>query len=214
MPTDNSSSTLRILTESLAGDSQAWSRLIEKNEPRLMRMITLRLDQRLHRRIDSADVLQETYIEAWSHLSEYLSEPKVSFFVWLRSIAGHKLMSLHRRHLGANRRDARREVSLYRGALPETTSAALAAQLIDRFTRPSEEAMLAELRLRLETALDRLEPIDREVLALRHFEHLTNVEVAEALGIATTAASNRYVRALKRLREVFPLKPGDVETSQ
>jgi RNA polymerase sigma-70 factor (ECF subfamily) len=174
-------------------------------------MLTLRLDHRLRARIDPSDILQESYLEAWTHLAEYLEEPKISFFVWLRSIVGHKLMTLHRRHLRADRRDARREISLYRGALPETTSAALAAQLIGKPARPSEAAMQAELRLRLEAALDQLKPIDREILALRHFEQLSNVEAAETLGIDPSAASNRYVRALERLRQVFPVKPGDAD---
>jgi RNA polymerase sigma-70 factor (ECF subfamily) len=172
-------------------------------EPQLLRMFALRLDRRLQGRIDPADVLQETYLEAWTHLADYVQQPKMTFYLWLRGIANHKLQSLHRRHLGAHMRAAGREVSLYHGPYPETTSAALAAQLLGHDTRPSEAAARAELKIRLEAALNRLSPIDREILALRHFEQLSNSEVAEVLGIDPSTASSRYLRALKRIREVF-----------
>ena len=105
-------------------------------------------------------------------------------------------------------RDARREVSLYRGALPEATSAALAAQLLGHQTRPSEAAVRAEVKIRLQEALNGMDPIDREVLALRHFEQLTNAEVARVLRIREAAAGKRYLRALGRLKEILSQLPG------
>ena len=135
------------------------------------------------------------------------------FFLWLRGIAGNKLLELHRHHLGTPMRDAGREVSLYRGALPEASSAALAARLLGRLTRPSEAAIRAEAKLRLQEALNAMDPIDREVLALRHFEQLTNAEAAQVLGITEAAAGKRYIRALERLASdpgADPRRPGAV----
>jgi RNA polymerase sigma-70 factor (ECF subfamily) len=129
------------------------------------------------------------------------------FFLWLRFLTGQRLLRVHRQHLGAEKRDVGREVSLYRGALPEATSAALAAQLLGRDTRPSEAAIRAERQIRLQEALNSMDQIDREVLALRHFEHLTNGEVARVLGLQEAAAAKRYVRALKRLRQILDTRP-------
>jgi RNA polymerase sigma-70 factor (ECF subfamily) len=166
-------------------------------------MIALRLDQRLQGRIDPSDVIQEAYLEASTRLEDYLRRPAMPFFLWLRFLTGQKLMELHRHHLGAQMRDAGREVSLYRGSLPETSSAALAAQLLGHGTRPSEAAVRAERKIRLQEALNTMDPVDREVLALRHFEQLTTPEVAQVLGIKEAAASKRYLRALKRLKEIL-----------
>src|SRR5262249_44445431 len=140
-----------------------------------------------------------------------LRQPAIPFFLWLRGVAGNKLLELHRHHLGTQMRDAGREVSLYRGTLPETTSAALAAQLLGHTTRPSENAVRAEVKVRLQEALTRMDAIDREVLALRHFEHLSNAEAAQVLGIQEKAAGKRYLRALKRLKEILAAMPGGLE---
>jgi RNA polymerase sigma-70 factor, ECF subfamily len=171
-------------------------------------MVAFRLDQRLRGRIDPSDVIQETYLEAWQHLAEYVRQPAMPFFLWLRAIAGNKLRELHRHHLGTRMRDAAREVCLHHGTLPETTSAALAAQLLGQATRPSEAAIRAEIKVRLQEALNSMDAIDREVLALRHFEHLSPAETAQILGIKEKAAGMRYVRALKRLKEILAGFPG------
>jgi RNA polymerase sigma-70 factor (ECF subfamily) len=173
-------------------------------------MVALRLDHRLQGRFDASDVIQEAYLEASRRLADYLKQPNMPFFLWLRFITGQKLLELHRYHLGAQARDAGREVSLYRGSLPETTSAALAAQLLGHLTRPSEAAIRAETKVRLQEALNRMEPLEREVLALRHFEHLSNAETAQVLGIQESAASKRYLRALKRLKDILTSTPGGI----
>jgi RNA polymerase sigma-70 factor, ECF subfamily len=204
---ENSSETNRLLRRAADGDPEGWGVLLARHEERLRRLIAFRLDQRMQGRLDASDVLQETALEAWQHLADYLRQPALPFFLWLRGIAGNKLRELHRHHLGTQMRDARREVALYHGA-PETTSAALAAQLLGHGTRPSEAAMRAEARLRLQEALNGMDPLDREVLALRHFEELSNNEVAAVLGLTKTAASNRYIRALKRLKAILAALPG------
>jgi RNA polymerase sigma-70 factor (ECF subfamily) len=131
------------------------------------------------------------------------------FFLWLRGIAGNKLREVHRHHLGAQMRDPRREVLIHRAALSETTTTALAAGLLGDLTRASEEAMRLELKARLQEALEAMDPLDREVLALRHFEQLSPSETARVLGIKEKAAGMRYVRALRRLKEILSGLGGD-----
>ncbi len=202
------SDTRHWLERAAAGDAEGWQVLVTRFHARLRRMVALRLDARLHGRVDPSDVLQETYLEAARHLDEYRRKPVLPFFLWLRLLAGSRLAKLHRRHLGTQARDAGREVSLYRGAMPEASSAALAARLLGKECRPSEVAVRAEMKLRLQEALNRMEPVDREVIALRHFEQLTNAETARVLGLNEGTASKRYVRALKRLKESLAGRPG------
>ena len=171
-------------------------------------MIKLRLDRRLQGRVDPSDVIQEVYLEVSRQIGDYLRDPAMPFFLWLRFLVAQRLQEQHRRHLGAQARDATREVSLYRGPMPEATSAALAAQLIGRRTSPSQAAIKAELKIRLQEALNSMEDLDREVLALRHFEQLTNAETARVLGIKESTACNRYIRALERLKKILVSRPG------
>ena len=174
---------------------------------RLHRLVQIRLDRRLHGRVNPSDVLQEAYLEVVRSMPGYLSNPKIPFFHWLRHITVVKLMALHRKHLGTHARDAGRDVHLG-GTRPQTSSVALAAQLLGRLTSPSEAAARVELQARVQEALSSLDNLDREVLSLRHFEQLTNTETARALGLSEAAASNRYVRALKRLRPILLKGPG------
>jgi RNA polymerase sigma-70 factor (ECF subfamily) len=191
------------LRRAAQGDAGSWEALVADTRQRLRRMVAFRLDQRLQGRVDPSDVLQDTYLEAWKDLDAYLQLPEIPFFLWLRGIAGNKLRELHRHHLGTQMRDPRREVSIHDAALPETTTTALAARLLADLTRASEEAIRLELRLQLQDALNAMDPLDREVLALRHFEQLSPAETAQVLGIKEKAAGMRYVRALRRLKEIL-----------
>jgi len=197
-----------MLRRAAGGDRASLGALLLRHEARLRRMVAFRMDPRLQGRVDPSDVVQEVSLAAAGSLIDYLSRPAMPFFLWLRGIAGNKLLELHRHHLGTPMRDARREVSLYRASMPEATSAALAAQLLGRFSRPSEAAVRAEVKIRLQEALNQMDPVDREVLTLRHFEELSNGETAAVLGLQKAAASNRYVRALKRLKDVLASMPG------
>jgi len=200
---DSDSQLTERLRQAGQGDAQLLADLLAQNRGRLHRMVELRLDRRLQGRIDPSDVIQDAFIEASARLPDYLANPSMPFFVWLRFLVAQKLMILHRHHLATQARDARREVSLYQGSLPEASSAALARQLLGRLTSPSQAALRAERKLRLEAALNLMAAIDREVLLLRHFEELGNLETASVLGITPTAANNRYVRALKRLKDIL-----------
>jgi RNA polymerase sigma-70 factor (ECF subfamily) len=209
--TEDANEAHRLLRQAAQGDPERFGALLEEYRPRLRRMVALRLDPRLHGRIDPSDVIQETYLEATARLVEYLQKPAMPFFLWLRFLAGQKLVTLHRHHLGRQMRDAGREVALDRGRLPETSSAALAAQLLGSETRPSEAAIRAELKVRLQEALNRMEPLEREILALRHFEQLSLAETAQVLGLTESGACRRHLRALKRLKEVLSSLPGGLE---
>jgi RNA polymerase sigma-70 factor, ECF subfamily len=194
-----------------AGDGAALNAMFERHRDRLRRMVEIRLDSRLKARLDASDVVQEAYLEVAARLEEYVRDPKLPPFLWLRLVVGERLMKLHRHHLGAQMRDAGREVSLFRGALPAASSAALAAQLLGRYTSPTQAILRAERILRLQEALNTLEPIDREILSLRHFEELTAAETARVLDIEESAAAKRYFRALKRLKDVLAAMPGGQE---
>lgn len=204
----NSSETEQFLRQLASGDHACWGALLARHRERLRRMVLMRMDRRLNGRIDPSDVIQETYLEASRRLDAYVREPSMPIFLWLRFLARQKLLELHRHHLGAKARDAARDVSLFDGLLPQASSEALAAQLLGHLTHPSEAAMRAELQLRVQDALERLDPGDREVLTLRHFERLDNTEVAHVLGLNKSAASKRYLRALKRLKEILAQTPG------
>ena len=205
---DNDPSELEQLHRAAAGDERSLTELFTRYRSRLKRMVKLRLDPRVRGRVDPSDVVQEALLEICQKLQAYLQEQKIPFYLWLRLMTGQKLALTHRQHLGVQARDAGREISLYRGALPEASSAALAAQLLGKLTTPSQAAAKAELKLRIQEALNNMEPMDREVLTLRHFEQLSNAETALVLGITPTATCNRYIRALERLRGILSGMPG------
>jgi RNA polymerase sigma-70 factor (ECF subfamily) len=204
---NESGQTSELLRRAEKGDLQAMGDLFSQHRERLRRMVQLRMDRRLQGRLDPSDILQEAYLEFSRSLADYLRDPSMPFFLWLRCITGRKLHALHRKHLGTQARDAGREVSLHRGALPQASSVSLAAQLLGRHTSPSQAAVRAELQIRIQEALNSMDSIDREILALRHFEQLSNAETAETLGLSEAAASNRFVRALKRLKKILMTVP-------
>jgi len=186
-----------------AGDSQALGDLFEAERSRLARMVHYRLDNRLHGRVDTDDVLQEAFLAAHDRLHHFVNDWPHSFFGWLRLIVGQTIIDVHRRHLLAKGRDVRREVSRLPSVGPQTTSMSLAKFLSGSLTSPSQAAMKKEARKKLEECLEQMDPIDREVLSLRHFEELSNNEVSEALEITPKAASMRYVRAIRRMKTVL-----------
>jgi RNA polymerase sigma-70 factor (ECF subfamily) len=200
-----------LLDAARTGDEGALAVLVERHRDWLERMVRLRMDRRLQGRVDPADVVQDAYLAVRGKFPHYSADPHLPFFLWLRLEVGQKLVDLHRFHLGAQMRDAGQEVSLHGGPLPQVTSLSLAEQLLGKLTTASHAAMRVELKLRVQEALNSMDPHDREVLVLRHFEELSNAESAQVLGIRPSAAVNRYVRALKRLKDVFQGMPGGIE---
>ena len=171
--------------------------------PQLRNMVRVRIHPKISARVDASDIVQDTFFEAAKRLEDYLEQRPMPFRVWLRRIAAQKLVDVHRRHLGAEARDARREVSYYPHCALAVDSEALSEHLIASVSTPSEMAQRAERKAKLAQVLDGLEPIDREIIAMRHFEQLTNAETACELGIQESAASKRYVRALHRLADLL-----------
>lgn len=180
---------------------KTFAGLFQQHRNRLRLMLELRLDPRLQRRIDPSDVIQEAYLEAARRLDAYLKDLPMPFYLWLHRLARQRLLALHRHHF-LECRDVCREVRIWGEETLETSSAALATHLLREEPSPSGCAVLAEIRAQLREALERLDPVDREVLALRHFEQLSFGEVAKALGIEASAASKRYYRALGRLKKI------------
>jgi RNA polymerase sigma-70 factor (ECF subfamily) len=193
------------------GDRGALAAFFEQHRDRLRRMVELRLDARLRSRLDASDVVQEAFLDVARDLDSYLADPNLPPLLWLRLHVGRRLTTLHRQHLGTRMRNAGLEISLYQGAVPEASSAALASMLLGRHTSPTQAAQRAERMLRVQEALNSLDPIDREVLALRHFEQLGRAEAAQVLGISQETGAKRYFRALKRLKDVLATLPGGWE---
>jgi RNA polymerase sigma-70 factor, ECF subfamily len=204
----NSSDTSDLLRRATAGDAQARAELFTTYRDRLWRMVRLRLDRRLHGRVDPGEIVEDARIEIDKRMDEYLAHPDVSPFLWMREITGARLQAAHAAHLGMTADVTGQDVSLFRGALPEANSVSLAAQLLGRFVPAGDEAERAEKQFRLQEALNGMDPMDREVLALRHFEEMDTTEAAHVLGISRTEASNAYVRALKRLKDILSRMPG------
>lgn len=202
--------TEALLARAAAGDRAAWGALLARDQTRLLRMVGFRMDPRLRGRVDAADVLQEAFAAASEHRADYFRAPAVPLFLWLRGVVSNKLLEVHRHHLGAGMRDARRELPLEASPAADAhdSSAALCAHLTAGLTRPSVAAARAEVRTRLSEALQAMDQTDREVLALRHFEQLTSAEAAQVLGIQERAAAKRYLRALGRLKQILSEMPG------
>ena len=201
MPDQND--TENLVARAADGDSRAVSALMERYRDRLKRMVALRLDRRLQKRVDPSDVVQEALIVAANRLDEYASKPPAGFYLWLRWITADKLLNAHREHFGTQKRDVSQEVSIYRRPMPEACSVSLAQQLLGQLTSPTQAVERAELQLLVQDVLNSMDPIDREILVLRNFEQLSTTETAEALGIKRSTASKRYIAALKRLKQTL-----------
>lgn len=191
--------TEELVKRAARGDDRACQALLIRYYERLVRMAAVRLDRRLAPRVDPADVVQEALLEASQDLSEYLSTRPLPFHAWLRQYVSQRISKLHRHHLGARRRSIRREEA-GDWALPDESAALLADRLVDRESSPSGRIQREELRQRVQAALARLGPRDREVIILRHLEQLSTAEAAEVLGITEAAVKKRHLRALERLR--------------
>jgi RNA polymerase sigma-70 factor (ECF subfamily) len=194
----DSAVTLGLLLQIRAGDRTAFEQLFARHHAYLHRVVELRLDPRLRARVDPADVVQEAYVEALNRLNGYLKHPALPFRLWLRQIACDRVLKARRHHLGAARRAVSREVPL-----PEQSSLVLARQLLAAGSTPSQQMDHGELVRRLRRAVAQLPDADREVVMLRHFEGLSNQEVALLLDIQPATASKRHGRAVLRLHRIL-----------
>ena len=202
------SDTVPLVARLRAGDRQALTDLFQRHRERLRRLVELRMDARLQGRVDASDVLQDAFLDAAAHLDWYLKGSELPPFLWLRLVVSQRLANCHRQHVGTRMRGVGQEVALYRDPLPQASSAALASMLLGRLTSPSDAAIRAEQVLRVQEALNALDLLDREVIALRQFEELSRAETAQVLGITEEAGAKRYMRALRRLKVVLAAQPG------
>ena len=203
--TGEASETAGLLRRAAQGDQAAWGALLVRSRDRLRRMVALRLDRRLQGRVDPSDIIQEAYLDASARLAEYARQPGCHSSGLRPSPASGSAGAPPAPPPRWRRRP--RELALSR-CLARGDLRRPGAQLLGHQTRPSEAAVRAEIKVRLQEALNSMDPLDREVLALRHFEQLSNAEAARVLGLQEPAAAKRYVRALKRLRLILDARPG------
>jgi RNA polymerase sigma-70 factor (ECF subfamily) len=196
----NSPQTQQLLDQARQGDQAAVEQLLAQHREPVRRMIGLRLDPAIAARVDASDVVQDVLLKASRRLTDYLRDPVMPFHLWLRHIARDHLIDAHRRHRQAQRRGVDREQPMIATGLADHSSIELAAQLLDHDLTPASAAIQQELERRLHGAIAQLNADDREIILMRHFENLTNQEVAAELALSEAAASMRYLRALRRLR--------------
>ena len=201
------SAETRDLLDRVAGDDpSAEGRLWARHREPLRRMIGLRLDRAVGRRVDASDVVQEVMLKASGRLADYLKDPALPFHLWLRQIARDHVIDAHRKHRVAGVRSVDREAPM---AVPfaDRSSIDLAARLRDPSPTPAAQALRRELERRFQEAIGGLDEDDREIILLRHFEHLSNVEAARSLGLSEPAAGMRHLRALRKLRAILGESP-------
>ena len=202
--------TDKLLDDARQGKLGAVDDLLGQFREPLRRVIDLRLDPVLARRVDASDIVQDVLIEANQRLTAYLQSPDMPFHLWLRHLAQDRIIDTHRRHRLAQRRSVDREQPIARPAWADDSSTSLVASLMDTERTPATEAIHAELARKLTGAINELGPDDRDIILMRHHEQLANQDVAKMLGLTEAAASMRYLRALRRLRGVLlPDPPAD-----
>lgn len=206
---DVSSEFIEDLAAAREADRAAFARLFDVRKPRLRRILVYRMDRRIAGRVDVDDILQETYLAAEQRLGSFEGETEESFFVWLRLVANQVMIDVHRRHVAAQSRDVRRELRPTQMKSKQSTTFAMSSFLVGGMTSPSSVFKREDRAERLHQAITSLSKIDQEILELRHFEELTNLEVAETLDLSEQAASVRYVRALARLRKELESRFGE-----
>jgi RNA polymerase sigma-70 factor, ECF subfamily len=195
--------TERLLSDAQQGKPEAVDDLFGQFREPLRRVINLRLDPVLARRVDASDIVQDVLIEANQRLTEYLKSPSMPFHLWLRHLAQDRIIDTHRRHRQAQRRSIDKEQPIHKPAWADESATSLVAELMDSERTPASEAIQAELARRLTNAINELSDDDRDIILMRHHEQLANQDVAKLLGLTDAAASMRYLRALRRLREVL-----------
>lgn len=212
---DSRSDSNVLRTSDLDVREEVLSRLFSEYRSRLKRMVEYRMDARLTGRVDASDVLQEAYIDAVRRVGHFVdSDESVSLYLWLRQITEQSMIDIHRRHLRAKKRDVRRDISIDRDRSSRLNGSGSGFRLASNHTSPSIRAIRFEQETAIDVALTMLSPRDREVIGLRHFEELSNNQVADVLNLSATAACNRYVRAIKRLKELLDTAEEVIEDGQ
>jgi RNA polymerase sigma-70 factor (ECF subfamily) len=196
--TTDSAETQRLLERVRAGDHGAFELLLARHRPYLQQVIQARLDPQIQKRVDASDVVQETQLVVARRIETYLEQRPMPFRLWLRKTAHERLLDLRRRHIGAARRDVKREVPL-----PDQTSFQVAQQLLGTSTTPSRQLFNEEAVSRIQQGIAKLSDPDREILLMRTLEQLSYEEIGTVLDIDATAARQRHGRALLRLHQAL-----------
>jgi len=196
-----------LVARATSGDQHSLAELLGYYRPRLRNMVAFRMDKHLQGRVDPSDVLQEVFLELADKLDEFKTR-KMSFFVWIRLVTIERVLRTHREHLTTQKRDARRELSIDHQLGSDATSMSIALGLLANVSSVGDRAARAEQQAALLKLLGKMDPTDREVIALRVFEGLSNGEAAETLELTKQTASKRFIRAMRRLREAMLLIPG------
>lgn len=205
--------TETLLNAARDGDSDAVNRLLDKHRGPVRRLVELRLDRKVQRRVDVSDVVQDVLVEASGRLEKYLADPSMAFHLWLRQIAWDRIIDTYRRHRVSAKRNMDREQPMSAPAGPDQSTMEFAVQLCDPALTPAAAATQREIAVKVEEAIEKMNDQDREIIVMRHYEHLSNLEIAEALGLNAPAASMRYLRAVRRLREMLQGEDGDFQSS-
>lgn len=195
--------TQELLVGAKEGDSAAVDNLLDRHRESLRRMIGMRLDQKIKRRVDVSDIVQEVLVEANRRLQDYLQNPVMAFHLWIRQIAKDRIIDAHRRHRVSAKRSIDREQPLVAAGAVDQSTIELAAQLCDPELTPAAAATQRELAQHIQQSISLLPDRDREIILMRHYEQLSNQDIAEALELTEPAASMRYLRALKKLRQIL-----------
>lgn len=180
-------------------DKKTLEKTFDSIREELKRLARARLDRRLNGRVDSSDIVQDAYIIALKRYPEYVANPAVSLAEWLRFLTVQKVTEAHRFHLGRQKRSVRREAA---DASEGLSIVRLIDMIADSMTSPHSAIVKKEIRKAVGQVIETMSEVDREIIRLRHEEMLDNDQCAEILGISGSAASKRYVRALRRLRTI------------
>jgi len=192
--------TERLIRLAGSGDCEASAALFSRFRNRVKRVVQLRLHKKLQGRLDGSDIVQDALLVAASKLPQYVQDPQLPFYLWLRQIACWRIAEVHRQHLGTAKRDPRREVYLGQQDLEDLDTASLAEALLAKGPSVAEQVAVSEQRNRLEKSLLQLSSLDRELIALKHFEQLTITEMSLVLNIPRATIGRKYLKALTRLR--------------
>ena len=195
--------TEQLLKQAIDGDNSAVNQLMDRHRNSLRQLIRMRLDQKIRKRVDVSDVLQDVLVEANRRLTRYLNNPIMPFHLWLRQIAKDRIIDAHRRHRVSAKRSIDREQQMVAPRGYDQSSIHLASLLGDRQLTPAAAALQKEMARKVEAAIAELEPKDCEIIVMRHYEHLTNQEIGQALDLTEPAASMRYLRAIRRLKAIL-----------
>lgn len=200
-PSDDRTETL--LDAARSGDGDAVNKLLERHRGPIRRLVEMRLDRKVQRRVDVSDVVQDVMVEANSRLEKYLNDPAMAFHLWLRQIAWDRIIDTYRRHRVSAKRNMDREQPMSVPAGSDHSTMELAVQLCDPALTPAAAATQREIAVKVESVIEQLADQDREIILMRHYEHLSNLEIAQVLNLNPPAASMRYLRAVRRLRELL-----------